>query len=90
MCFLWMAWISRQGGVRGPLLYPLQLSAGLPASAGKVQACLVLYGHTGKALSSSTWLNLSLRLQLREKLPPSPPSCHQEAAEGIRSLIPQQ
>lgn len=42
MCFLWMAWISRQGGVRGPLLYPLQLSAGLPASAGKVQACLVL------------------------------------------------
>lgn len=42
MCFLWMAWMSSQGGMRGPLLYPLQLSAGLPASAGKVQACLVL------------------------------------------------
>ena len=42
MCFLWMAWISSQGGRRGSLPYPLHLSAGLPAGAGKVQACLVL------------------------------------------------
>lgn len=42
MCFPRMAWISSQGGRRKSLLYPLQLSAGLPAGAGKVQACLVL------------------------------------------------
>lgn len=54
---------------------------------GRHRHALSWYGHTGKALSSSTQLNLSLWLWLREKPSPSPPSCHEEAAEGIRSLI---
>lgn len=57
---------------------------------GRHRHALSWYGHTGEALSSSTWLNLSLWLWLREKPSPSPPFCHQEAAEGIRSLILQQ
>lgn len=42
MCFLWMAWVFSQGVRRGPLPCPLQLSAGLPAGAGKAQMCFVL------------------------------------------------
>lgn len=72
---------------------PLPLAAlswGCLQALGKHTHALSGYRYTGKALRSSTWLNLSLWLQLREKPSPSLPACHQEAAEGIRSLILQQ
>lgn len=78
MCFLWMTWISRQGGKRGTLPYPLQLSAGLPVSAGKAQAQCPGADTLGKAPSSSPWLNLSLAGGLEKSLPPSRPPAIKE------------
>lgn len=42
--------------------------------ASRAQVCLARYGHARRALSSSTWLNLSFRRRLREKPPPPSPT----------------